>query len=104
MCLAFSFLLLLTTQAQLHRTVDSMWTADEKVRWHIPRLLSPQLISKNGLLSFLFKHLVWGDNTERKWGKERERKGGDAESGRGERFRERGTEREERHLSSAGLF
>lgn len=60
MCLAFSFLLLLTTQARLHRTVDSLWTADEKVRRHIPRLLSPQLISKNGLLSFLFNHLVSG--------------------------------------------
>lgn len=65
MCLPCFFLLLLATQAQLHRTVDSPWTADEKLRQHILRLLSPQLISKNGVLSFLFKHLVSGGGRER---------------------------------------
>lgn len=64
MCLPHSFLLLLATQAQLHRTVDSPWTADEKLRQHILRLLSPQLISKNGVLSFLFKYLVSGGGRE----------------------------------------
>lgn len=76
MCLPHSFLLLLATQAQLHRTVDSPWTADEKLRQHILRLLSPQLISKNGVLSFLFKHLVSGGGRERI-----RQRGGDREKG-----------------------
>lgn len=85
MCLPCSFLLLLATQAQLHRTVDSPWTADEKLRQHILRLLSPQLISKNGVLSFLFKHLVSGGGRERI-----RQRGGDGkrgEIGRKERWR-----------------
>ena len=87
-CLPGFFLLLLATQAQLHRTVDSPWTADEKLRQHILRLLSPQLISKNGVLSFLFKHLVSGGGRERenKTERRRRRKGGDGEWGRKERW------------------
>ena len=76
MCLPSSFLLLLATQAQLYRTVDSPWTADEKLRQHILRLLSPRLISKNGVLSFLFQHLVSGGGRERI-----RQRGGDAERG-----------------------
>lgn len=112
-CLPCSFLLLLATQAQLHRTVDSPWTADEKLRQHILRLLSPQLISKNGVLSFLFKHLVSGGGRERI-----RQRGGDGKRGEigsagekrdGEMLRarlERGSDWEGGEASelSAGLF
>lgn len=66
MCLPCSFLPLLATQAQLHRTVDSPWTADEIPKQHTLCLLSLQLISKNGVLSFLFRHLVLGVAKKRK--------------------------------------
>lgn len=74
-CLPDSFLLLLATQAQLHKTVDSPRTADEKLKLHIPRLLSLQLISKNGVHSFLLKHLVSGGGGENKTECSSQRKG-----------------------------
>lgn len=52
MCLLGFFLLFLTTQAQLHKTVNSPWTADEKRRQPILCLLSPWLISKTVSLQF----------------------------------------------------
>lgn len=108
-CLPCSFLLLLATQAQLHRTVDSPWIGDEKLRQHILRLLSPQLISKNGVLSFLFKHLVSGGGRERirqRGGEKGGRWWVREKEGRGIAGLERGSDWEGGEASelSAGLF
>lgn len=85
------FFSLLATQAQLHRTADSLWTGDEELRQHILRLLSPQLISKNGVLSFLFQAFSLGG-----WQREKQ-----TEEGKG--GRETVSEGERRGLGIAGL-
>lgn len=88
-CLPCFFLPLLTTQAQLHRPVDSPWTADEKLWQHILGLLCPQLISK--MMSFLFFLSIYtwetiGQRGDGEWGgkivREGERRRGNAESQR----------------------
>lgn len=59
-CLLHSFLPLLATQAQLHRTVDSPWTADAILRRHILRLLNPRLIRKKWCSFFSFQAFSLG--------------------------------------------